>query len=48
MEQNNPTAERHAEAPHDYQPPRVERVLTSDDLVREVQYAGIPFFSQTT
>ena len=23
-----------------YEAPRVERVLTSDDLVREVQYAG--------
>ena len=26
----------------DYEPPRVERVLGSDDLEREVVYAGVP------
>ena len=26
--------------PSEYEPPRVERVLTSDELMREVQYAG--------
>jgi hypothetical protein len=24
-----------------YEPPRIERVLTADDLAREVQYAGL-------
>ena len=24
-----------------YEPPRIERVLTPDDLAREVQYAGV-------
>jgi hypothetical protein len=24
-----------------YEPPRVETVLTADDLAREIQYAGI-------
>jgi hypothetical protein len=24
-----------------YEPPRVESVLTADDLAREIQYAGI-------
>ena len=29
-----------ASTPAPYEPPQVERVLTADDLVREVQYAG--------
>ena len=29
-----------AERPHDYEPPRVERVLTPAVLEREILYAG--------
>ncbi len=37
MEQDNmPTVEQ----PVAYEPPQIERVLTSDDLAREVHYAG--------
>jgi hypothetical protein len=25
-----------------YEPPRIEKVLTAEDLAREVQYAGAP------
>lgn len=33
VEQLNPAAE--------YEPPRVETVVTADELAREIQYAGI-------
>jgi hypothetical protein len=43
MEQDSmPPLEQHAPATSAYEPPRIERVLTSDDLAREVYYAGIP------
>jgi hypothetical protein len=28
--------------PAGYEPPRVEEVLNTDDLAREVHYAGVP------
>jgi hypothetical protein len=28
--------------PPSYEPPRIEKVLTPEDLEREVQYAGVP------
>jgi hypothetical protein len=31
----------HGRRPLDYEPPRVERVLSPDDLHREVLYAGV-------
>jgi hypothetical protein len=31
-----------------YEPPRIERVLTPEDLEREVQYAGVPTVDQET
>jgi hypothetical protein len=35
--------ERETERPEQpYEPPRVEGVLTADDLEREIQYAGVP------
>jgi hypothetical protein len=30
--------------PSSYEPPKIERVLTADDLTREVQYGGAPSF----
>jgi len=40
-----PSAPREASTPavqHPYEPPRVERVLTQEDLEREVLYGGAP------
>jgi hypothetical protein len=36
-----PMAETPAVAPP-YEPPRIEQILTPEDLEREVQYAGVP------
>jgi hypothetical protein len=33
----SPDVDRHQD---DYEPPRIESVLTSDELAREAQYAG--------
>ena len=30
------------QTPDGYEPPRVEQVITSEDLAREILYAGIP------
>ena len=30
-----------ASEPDTYEPPRIESVMTSEDLAREIQYAGI-------
>lgn len=38
--QPTPDINRADDTPQGYEPPRVETVLTSDDLAREVQYAG--------
>ena len=35
-------AESGSERAHDYEPPRVEQVLTPVELEREVLYAGVP------
>ena len=34
-------AEQVVELPAEYEPPKVETVLTQEDLAREIQYAGI-------
>jgi len=33
--------DRPAKPPREYEPPRVEAVLTDEHLAREVQYAGV-------
>jgi hypothetical protein len=43
MEQNQQRrTEKLDLSPTPYEPPRIERILTPDDLEREVQYAGPP------
>jgi len=39
---DNPDKQTLDLVPPSYEPPRIEKVLTPEDLEREVQYAGIP------
>jgi len=42
MEQNQQGRKEKLDvSPTPYEPPRIERVLTPEDLEREVQYAGL-------
>ena len=40
MEQNQQGRKESDLSPTTYEPPRIERILTPEDLEREVQYAG--------
>lgn len=42
MDQEAPGARANAADPQRYQTPKIEMVLTPEDLEREVQYAGVP------
>jgi hypothetical protein len=42
VERDTRSASQHEVTPEAYEPPQVERVMDSEELAREVHYAGIP------